>query len=236
MKKLMMFAATMTIVGGAFAACSDPLPTPETTCALVYDVKISVKTTVPKARTETEVIECEDDVTASICYRVTGSRSFKGYLTNCDCDCTAFAGANLILWEPKAEAMITVDTVLDWDVLNLIGKKGEDVEGAFSLDLDGNTYADLYGAGFGKIDRKTGIIKSISGDIVGVIPGPLCVDAECDTTDSVAFPCEEIGDADMTVAFGTWSVKYNKSQSQKLNDLPGYEVPVPNYVNLISVL
>ena len=45
MKTLMLFAAALMVVGGAFAQCSDPVVS---NCSLVYDFKASLKTTKGK--------------------------------------------------------------------------------------------------------------------------------------------------------------------------------------------
>ena len=227
MKKLMMFAAAMTIVGGAFADCGDTVVVTNN-CSLVYDVKISAKTTVGKFLAGSVISgSCGDASTnEAVCYRVIGSVSLKGFYTACDCDCaTSFMQPDVTLWNPKAKVYVSV-TSWDWDVLNVIGKKNTEVEGAFKLTLSD---AELYGAGFGKWDSKNARVTSISGNIVGTGAAPECETGNCDA--AIAYPCGEAEYSSKfdTVASGTWSLKYNKSLSKKLADEGDTALPYPNY-------
>ncbi len=225
MKKLMMFAAAMTIVGGAFAQCGEE---PTAACALVYDVKISLKTTVGKEKAGSDV-PCGEDIGA-ICYRVKGSVAWKGFLSSCDCSCDGFQAAELWLFNDKAQEIVAAGETLDWVVFNYFGKKNTDVEGFWQLE--GET-ASLYAAGFGTSD-KDGLLKSMNGNIVATLPAPECVLGDvCGA--AVAYPCGmdnsvTNGLIDLTpdtVGYGTWSVKYNKSASQKSAD-NGY-LPWPKW-------
>jgi hypothetical protein len=201
MKKLMMIAAAMTIVGGAYAQCSDPVLTD---CSLVYDFKASLKSTVGKAASG----DCED-----LCYRATASKSLKGYLYACEgCDCDAFQLATLTAYEKKSDE--TFVGVPEWDFLNAIGKKSLDAEGLFVVDFAQGSFT---AGGFGSFDSKTGMLKSFSGSIVGSLPAPYCEVACADGTPTVAYlSCDFIEDYEIeTVAFGTFSLKYNKSLSAK---------------------
>jgi hypothetical protein len=61
------------------------------------------------------------------------------------------------------------------------------------------------------------MLKSFSGSIVGSLPAPYCEVACADGEPTVAYlSCDFIADYDIeTVAFGTFSLKYNKSLSAK---------------------
>lgn len=200
MKKLMMIAAAMTIVGGAYAQCSDPV---EGTCSQVYDFKASLKTTVGKAASG----DCAD-----LCYRTKSSISLKGYLYDCDCGCDAFLTATLLAYDKKADEVYVGTPV--WAFLNAIGKKSTDAEGLFDVAFAQGTFT---AGGFGTFDGKLGMLKSISGNIVGSLPGPVCEVSCADGEPTVAYPaCDFAEDYDVaTVAYGTFSLKYNKSLSAK---------------------
>jgi len=201
MKKLMMIAAAMTIVGGAYAQCSDPV---DSNCSQVYDFKASLKTTVGKAASG----DCAD-----LCYRAKSSKSIKGWLYACECGCDSFMLAELFAYEKKSGD--TFSGVPAWAFLNAIGKKGTDAEGLFTVAID-ETGTTFTAGGFGSF-YSDGTLKSLSGSIVGSLPGPACDVACADGEPTIAYPAcdfEESSDVD-TVAYGTFSLKYNKSYSAK---------------------
>ena len=211
MKKLMMLAASMTIVGGAYSADCGLGTSSNAPCsaALVYDVKISVKTTAGKSYSG----ECYDS-----CYRAKSSRSYKGYLYACGCTCDDLLAAEFYLVDKKNDDVF--EGAIEWNILSRIGKKNLDAEGLFEADLaDAFTSREfiIAAAGFGAFDKKTGQLKSMSGNVVGTLTAPECV-VPCDIGEpAVAFPaCDWQEDSDVeTVAFGTWSIKYNKKLSQR---------------------
>ena len=208
MKKLMMFAAAMTIVGSAFAQCEIEDPN----CALVYNFKANVKTTVGKA-----MKDCDD-----ICYRHKGSKSVKGYMYVCSCECEEFLAGSLLwfVWKKgKVSEEFESDGPVAWEILNLIGKKSTDAEGFWTATAIGDSGSEvtMWAAGFGKIDRRAGYLRSMSGNIVGKATPPLCVvPCEADVP-AVAYPaCDWVPADDVqTVFFGTWSISYNRKMSQR---------------------
>jgi len=224
MKKLMMFAAAMTIVGGAFADCGE---TATNNCALVYDVTVSLKTTLPKSGSVTTSVSCSD-VTGVICYRVPGTMALKGFYTACACDCDSFLGGTLTLWNPKAKALAT-EGLMNWTVFNLIGKTETDIEALWSM-VDATDGTGLSGAGFGKWDAKADRVSSISGDVVGKLLPPECQVSGCPA--AVAFPCSETQEDSIgfTIAYGTWSMKYNATQSKKLATTGDGSLSWPSYL------
>jgi len=227
MKKLMMFAAAMTIVGGAFAECNSN-PTVTNNCALVYDVKITAKTTVGKYLSGSVIATsgCSSTTNPATCYRVLGSVSLKGYYTSCSCDCEGFLDPTVVLWNPKAKVQILVGG-WSWTLFNRIGKKSTDVEGFFTAGLESGT---LFGAGFGKWDSKYDRLTSISGNIVGYGTAPECATGNCDA--SVAYPCGVTEGVEApTAASGTWSLKYNKKQSANLAAGNIENLDLPDYVS-----
>ena len=212
MKKLMMIAAAMTIACSVFAQCGDP-DVPEGYCALVYKVKMNLKTTV--AKNITTSYDCEDD--QLVCYRETGRVNLMGYAYSCDCFCAALYSANVLLWDKKTKEYYIDDEPMGWTLINIIGKKANKVEGSFTIDGE---YAYLIGSGFGSFDTKKLIVKKISGNVAGYGAGPMCVDVDCADFNSGAFICDDYlsnvwDDQVYTVYFGTFSLVYSASDSKK---------------------
>ena len=211
MKKLMMFAAAMTIVAGAYASdcgdCDD-----DCSCSLVYEFKASLKTTISKAVTG----DCD-----SSCYRKCGSAKLKGYLYVCDiCGCEGFAAMKFVAQETKSDDFVFGNSVdggvdISWKILNLIGKSDTDVEAYWSVE-DSSSLWSFVAAGCGKYDEKNERIKSISGDLVAMGPIPGCeISCEDDVASSATLLCEDMAtDTENTIAYGSWSIKYHKKYSE----------------------
>ena len=224
MKKLMIAAAAAAMIGGVQAACEDPVaPTPDPVdCAVAYNFKATLTTTVEKwgKITYKEGDECEgyEKVTVYSCYREKGKKTLNGYYYACECACDladtdAFG---LALWDAKTKCL-DEEAAIEWDILQTFGTKFDKVEAMFYLaTADGEFYA----AGMGSVDTKKEIVKSISGDIVGMIAAPECTDDCNDVEEDLRFGsvCEDadILDEASTVAYGSWSLKYNSSLSKKL--------------------
>lgn len=215
MKKLMIAAAVAAMGFGAFAECGEPKDdAPD--CATVYKFAASVKTTV--AKTAKVKAECSDPTT--LCYRVTGSQKVEGVAYNCECACTDdLADFTWVIWCKKTAvvAMADVETLQ----LNRIDKTTKKVEAAFTLFAD--YMCEVTAAGFGTFDTKNDRISKISGNFAGVAQAPFCT-AKC-AQDTAAYGfgmCDGIeGEIsgqtfdDQTIAYGTWSLTYNKSLSKK---------------------
>ena len=97
------------------------------------------------------------------------------------------------------------------------GKKFDKVEALFNLNA---ANGEFVAAGMGSVDTKKALVKSISGNVVGAIAAPECEDECKDYDNDLRFGsvCEdaEIVDGANTVAYGSWSLKYNSSLSKKL--------------------
>jgi len=210
MKKLMMFAAAMTIVAGAYASdcgdCDD-----DCSCSLVYEFKASVKTTIAK--------DISDSCSSS-CYRKCGSAKIKGYLYYCGaCDCEALAGMLFVAKETKYDDYVFGNSDAGvqptWEILNLIGKSDTDVEALWSVSDDESGWS-FTAAGCGKYDEKNDRIKSISGDLVGKGPGPSC-ELSCDdsSASTVTLLCDVTSEEAATIVYGSWSMKYHKKYSEE---------------------
>jgi len=217
MKKLMMIAAAMTIAGSAFAACQDGPTNTVGYCALVYKVKMNLKTT--KAKTLSgyyDKSDCED--VDAVCYREKGSIALNGYAYACECSCEGFMSAAVTLWDKK-KVYYTYEDTLGWSVLNIFGKNSKKVEGSWTLTSDPLYF--LVGSGFGSFDPKSYLIKNISGNVAGFGAPPVCIE-DCEDESAAAYDCDDVFE-DMvselpTVYFGTWSYRYSKSDSNKLAD------------------
>ena len=223
MKKLMMFAAAMTIVGGAYAACGDAPEVPELDCALAWDVKISLKSTVPETtKVKTSKVPCGDPITTGgVCYRKPGKYTWDGLLFSCDCECDSILGAEFWLWNKKAKQFVVAGGELEWAVLNVIGKKQQDAEGYFDFESDVPA-GKFYAAGFGKWDfgKKSNWLKNLKGEIVGLGEPPVCLDYDCDEYPAVAYLCSDLSEAieDLPTVFsGKFAIKFNKSMAKKFS-------------------
>lgn len=227
MKKLMIAAAAAATVGGAFAA-------PQ-----AYDMTITVKATECKDAKKAYKNVCADDV---LLYRAQNTQKFYGKFWGCDCDVIACPDSatygtdevdqnGYIFWGSDG-AFHSAE--MAWSVLQLVGKQGTNIEGAFDLNLftcdNGTVNADpsfaLSGAGYGTALVKgcadaDNYIKSMSGNIVGTYNvSAMSVLSGCkycgDTTDCMAWDfCDCLAaDSDISVAFGTFTLKYNASQAK----------------------
>ena len=158
---------------------------------------------------------------ADDCYRVAGSRKLKGVVAIDDCcggtwefitPYGAWASNDFGLDE-KTE--LTRDLFYRFGGVSL--EKATKVEYAGQIGSFGSAVSDYPDqnfalAGQGAWDSKNGILKNISGNIVGILMNPDC-ESCCDYNQAATvFDCDgTYNDApEGTAAFGTWSMKYNK--------------------------
>lgn len=157
------------------------------------------------------------------CYRVPGSAKLKGvvWMDGC-CDTWEF------LTYDFGTTIIDDDTVFTHDLLYRINGvsvgKANKVEASGTIgaaSYDAQTIGTFAYAGQGDYDVKNNYIKSISGNIVGILENPDC-ESCCDyDTEAVVFECASDDDTitsyldtpNGTAAFGTFSLKYNKKIS-----------------------
>ncbi len=232
MKKLMIAAVAAAVSVGSFAALcdDDPVVTTPDQCE-VYNFKMSLTTLVPSK------VKCDEDIAV---YFKKGKRTVEGILWDCvaTCDDTAPA-SNFVAWEKKAKAAVTAPLTwtgdywqadaLEFAKLDRFGKKAENVE-AYAQDV-AFEFGDMCLAGIGSYDKKNERVKSVSGYAVGLMtPATYNVvvnGGECEEDDSTPYLglvlplCDEFEDwccsgeeVDQVVAYGTWSIKYNKSLSK----------------------
>ena len=224
MKKLMIAAASAAMIGGAFA---DGV-------AQVYDFTATVKTTACSGKSAKDV--CGD----TVYYRQQITQKLYGKFWGCGCEVIACpdnyaidkAEENgFVFWTTTKLGGAFEDADMQWSLLQRLGKKGENVEGFFGLTLidDGDAVALLSGAGYGtaKIycdDEDKNYIKSMSGNVVGYW------DASADPIATGCYYCGDVDectvfafcscvseDNDLAAVFGTFTLKYNSSQTKSVS-------------------
>lgn len=227
MKKLMIAAAAAATAGSIFGAT-----------AQVYDMTITVKSTECKDNKKLYKNVCADDVQF---YRAQATQKFYGKFWGCGCETLC---APVVYGAPREDKSFVFwgadgafhDAKIDWSVLQLVGKNGTNVEGAFNLELytceDGTVAADpdftLAGAGYGTASvvacgDENNYVKSMSGSVVGVANVAALADVtgckycgdvvDCNVWDY----CDCVAaDNDVSAAFGTFTLKYNASQAKAL--------------------
>ena len=229
-----MIAAAVAAMGaGAFAGlCDDVTVDPELPGCALYDVSIKVNTLGPKW------MKCSKFEMDNTVYFEKTTRKFDGILWMCEDVCDDFAGGpNFVLWEKKTGCCLTAPLawngkefeadVASFDIIDRFSKKANKVEMFWTMPTE---IGDLYAAGIGSMDMKKMLPKSVSGNIVGMItPSALltsekahCEDPEVSEFFGLLLPlCDEFEDwccdgeeASAVVAYGTWSIKYNKSLSK----------------------
>ena len=190
MKKLMIAAAAAAMVGSGFAAT-------KALEAQVYDFTATLKTTQCNKSGKTYDDVCFGKIT----YRESLTQKIYGKFWGCHCQVIANPGdgddstvtcnttgnsgygmprdveKSCIFWTNAKDADNGAFPYADWEwtLLQRVGKKCENIEGLFTLDLgdDSTTLdANLTGAGYGTVVLYgncdgTDYIKSMSGNIVG---------------------------------------------------------------------
>lgn len=173
--------------------------------------------------------------------RVPGSLALVGYSYLCDAECYAFEPnkQNMLVTPYKAQFYGTKplkslvapyrgkNFIKQIDVAHVIGKAASQYELAGVAEFDfpaediGQKYTLTF-AGFGSYDKKNLRVKSVSGNFAGLqtpprypkvgCDGQLCPTAtwwECCPLEFSAYA------SDPSVAYGSWSVKYNSSAVKK---------------------
>ena len=237
MKKLMMFAAAMTIVGGAFAQCAVVEPGH---CAMVWSVKMNLRTVTGKASSTTTVNsqDCTVDE-AALCIRYPNfAYAVQGYLVteDCECTCDALNDATAYLWATRLKSELVV-TSWDWS-LHVLGKQNT-AEASWVLEGTDDLIGDmtLAGAGFGTFKKTnifgsdvTGTFTALAGTVVGTLDEPTCVDA---CSPAAYWFCEDLSttdDSEPGVIFGTWNVKFSLAGSKAVAN--GKGLPTPKWYGL----
>lgn len=248
MKKLMIAAAAAAMTAGAFAGICDEDKV--LAGCLAYDLKVVLKTPVPKTIKCSEKDMCSSDKFC-VTYATLGKKTLNGFLWACEYDCTDYGtldGFSFALWEKATKTpYVTVTSGKDQNFGSIafkrFGKKATDVEVYFDIQDDyacneNNAALDLRLAGVGKWDKKKEYMKSASGYAVGVrsfcdaetdnykyecgMDGALFVDL-CDEFTTWCTDGTQYTD---TIAYGTWTLKVN---TKAMKSGKGYANYIPNY-------
>jgi len=244
MKKL-MFAALAAVSMGVMAEndCTPFVP-PTVDPTLVYAFKASVKTTKGVTSSLTTIDPgsiCEPGsgsvtTTASI-LRAKDTTAWAGWIYDCTATCDTIKNGSVVAWDSKRKAQIN-DAAFAWDILGILqGKKV--AEGAWTFtgtaqyDSVRAQTIEVRGAGYGVYTAKKGYYTSFCGNFAGKMSASYDLSKKAVNCDpSQYWECTDLTtlvDAD-TVAFGTWSMKYNASASKKF--AANGTLAVPAYVTL----
>jgi len=237
MKKLMIAAATAAVGAGVYAAALD---------AQVYDFSLTVKSTACKEIKYTRTIAALEGADykevkgEKLSVRKQGTTKVAGVIWGCDCETIAdpqwrtynngTTVGGYLFWNVGSDTPFSIyTTTFAWAVFNRIdtGDKAEGVWGLVNTDAD--NVVGFFGAGFGKVSG-TGeancrvVLSSMSGNFAGfILAGSdaagcrFCGGTSC-TAWQICANCvvRNPYDLDMTAAYGSWKIKYNKSASKKL--------------------
>ena len=213
--------------------------------AAVYQWKFSGKTGVGVVIKGTDGSNrdngCADPIvtpgTPNEVIRVPGSLKVTAYTYICDDECWNFGtylvnptAAQYQLAKPYKSNVYNSNFITAVDCAEVIGKNKSQYELAGDAKFVtragdvGPTYTyEVKFAGFGGYDKKRGRITSVSGNFAGLqtpprYNGTVTGLAKCPPADY--WDCQTLTYANdamhASVAYGTWSVKYNSSASKKL--------------------
>jgi len=238
MKKLMI--AAFAVAAGASVYAATALD------AQVYDVNLTVKSTACKEIKYTKTLaalegeDYKDVKKEKIAVRKQATTKIAGVIWGCDCETIAdpqwrtynngTTVGGYLFWNVGASRPFNIfTTTFAWAVLNRIdtGDKAEGVWGLVNTDAD--NVVGFLGAGFGKVSG-TGmsncrvVLTSMSGNFAGFLLAgseaggcKFCGEDACNAYPLCRFcVVRNPYDDDMTAAYGSWKIKYNKSASKKL--------------------
>lgn len=242
MKKIIAIAA-IAAVGTTFAAnCA---PDAATDCALVYSFKASVKTTKGVFVKGGSGALCAPSGACTI-VRTKDSTKWEGWIYDCNCGCDLASTGTFVAWDSKRKGQID-NAQMDLGFINVMGKKQNEAEWYFNLtgnvlNLGEDNFAQDINAAFaglGKYDVKNERYSSFSGSFAGKMSASFDLSKAkktgddgqgCECEPSQIWECTDLDtlvDQD-TVAYGTWTVKYNSSASKKY--VKDGTLKVPTYV------
>ena len=255
MKKLMIAAAAAAMVSGAFAAVSnctfnpdpqDPVEAPAAVYAWKFTGKTTVGTPVTTTIAGTPASDCGFGGTAATTegcvLRVPGTLAIQGYVYYCDNCCDRFvegtAGANLsrfYMTKPYQAKIVEPTITLNADATHIIGKTPTQYEAEGTAKFDAQkqgagALVEVTFAGLGSFNYKQAVVTTISGNFAGTLKSPYYVSKKvCAPADYWVCGYNYAGNPSApTVAYGTWSAKYNASAS-KVYKRDGKEVTLPSW-------
>lgn len=251
MKKLMIATLGLAVAGSVFGDCAEA--SKETNEYPVYQFKASLKTTKGVALAGGAGSVCGEGGGANDIYRTKDAIKLSGWLypavDNCTCDGWALDGAEAVVWDTKRKANLDDAKFTFSFGPNVMGKKCTEaeafwkLEGEFAYGSQRTQKIELYGAGMGTFSRKNATF-SLSGNVAGFMGASydlkvkstkaedawMCQASQVSKCDAVWCDGDTMVDSD-TVAYGTWSMKYNKSMSRKYTASPAVKsLTVPSYV------
>ena len=238
MKKLMI--AALAVAG--LAAFADNCAPEVKEYPLVYQFKASVKTTKGVAGSVTTpgsiCTPGDEGTTNTTVLRAKDTTTWAGWIYECTAACDTIKSGSFVAWDSKRKAPIT-DAKLEWNILNIL--KGQSVaeaewnltgtpdygEGRNAQDID------VVGAGFGTYSVKKGYYTGFSGYFAGKMGPSYDLSKKTKSCDpSQVWECDDLTLDGLknndTIAYGTWSIKYNASASKKFEK--GI-LTVPSYVD-----
>ena len=257
MKKLIVAAAACAMVGAAFANC-DYTPKATGTAWVYnwkFTGKTTVGALTGAVDPQINACDWAGGVAACV-IRVPGSLAIKGYSYNCDPECVIDNKnefINLANWTIPGEFYMTkpykdlLSAEPTIDVANVIGRAGGKFElaGNWKFTSKGlpNEEFDLDYAGMGTYNASKQRVTSVSGSFCGKAKTPYYIPtasvikaaAKEGIVDSLCLPAivwdcavARFIDDDTSVAYGTWSVKYNADASAKYYER-GTRVKLPSW-------
>ena len=253
MKKLMFAAALVSAsVAVADQGCTPPVtPTPDpVNSAMVYSMKLSVKTTKGIAKTGidqagtagSQCVPGTDPTYKCVVLRTKDTTTIQGWIYACSYICDVLAKPDgQIFWDSKRKAPFATGAAVTTTFINVMGTKNTEAEWAWTFagtagyDTERTQDYTLTGAGLGKFSTKYGRFTSFSGNFAGTAKASfdLKTNAEkyaCACDPSRVFACNDLTtlvDSD-TVAYGSWTASYNATASKQL--LNKYYLTVPSWL------
>ena len=243
MKKMMIAAAAVALVGAAFAdACNDTCTECAVPCQFGYRLKVMVRTTVPcDVARYSECGECSNKT-----YRKPAIRRFVGAVYGRDpeeegtcgvtaCGCNKWEkGVYIALWDYDNVTPIALNAdTTELLQLNRVGCSAAEMlkaEMAFSLGIKCqskalNTDAALVFAGFGLCGNHEGKITlgSMQGYCAGLLPAygvtkvSACSEEAICTTKAWNMCCNTAFDCAWTAAYGKWTLVWDAGIAAKVN-------------------
>ena len=166
--------------------------------------------------------------------RAAAKLKIKGWVAYCEdpaCGTTLLAGTegatSWAFWTVKPRKGAIADAAIETGILHVIGKKPNKAEMfgtlkgtvSFGGNAEWSLGDGLYFAGLGKYKASKGIYSSISGNFAGSPAAPWYIPSSGNCVEAGYYDCATLAIVcgENTVAFGKWSVKYNKSASKKIN-------------------
>jgi len=150
-------------------------------------------------------------VTDSECYRVDGTEKIVGYIVANNC-CGGW-----MICDTNFENAEPIDVICNYRYGSNVDEKAKKVEMKLSIGAFGDLNSIVLG-GHGSYDVANQRISSVSGYAIGMIPGPSCESCCAASVQAKVFECDGTKtEAIDTVAYGTFTVSFDKKATEKFN-------------------